>query len=81
MWGNGKWGKHSALQRRGRGVGCEASGNDDSTGDSQLLAREVDRLNDLLALQLLDQERVAINTASVSTRHPSNVSGVHVKGC
>ena len=57
-----------ALQRRCHGVRADQAGDDDGGGGAKGLARQVDRLDGLLALQLLDVERVAVEAANEHTR-------------
>ena len=51
-------------------IPCDTSANDESGRNSESLAREIDRLNGLDALQLLDGQRVAIDTVTTE-RHAS----------
>ena len=47
-----------------RPVVLDAARDDDGRGDAQLLVREVDLLGGLGALELVDRQRVAVDTAS-----------------
>ena len=49
-------------------VPCNASANDDGRRDPETLAREIDRLHGLDALQLVDGQWVAIDTATTERR-------------
>ena len=57
LWGGG------ALQRFEHAVPLDAARDDDGGGNAQPLAREVDLLCRLCALELVDRKRVAVHTA------------------
>ena len=52
-----------ALERLGGRVGAEEAGHDHGGHGTELLAREVDGLNGLVAPELQDVERVAVEAA------------------
>ena len=54
----------SVLERFCRRVGADETGNDGGGEHGESLAREVDRFDRLLAPQLLDLERAAVETAN-----------------
>ena len=54
----------AAPQLLQRPVVLDAARDDDGRGDAQLLVREVDLLGGLGALELVDRQRVAVDTAS-----------------
>ena len=57
LWGGG------ALQRLEHTVPLDAARDDDGGGNVQPLAREVDLLGRLCALELVDLKRVSVETA------------------
>ena len=57
IWGGG------ALQLLEHAVLLDAARNDDGRGNAQILAREVNLLGRLCALELVDLKRVPVNTA------------------
>ena len=57
LWGGG------ALQRFEHAVPLDAARDDDGGGNAQPLAREVDLLCRLCALELVDLKRVPVDTA------------------
>ena len=54
----------NSLERFGCCIRAHQAGNHDCRGNTQTLVREIDQLNWLLASQLLDLERVNVNTAN-----------------
>ena len=58
-------------------VGADQAGNHDSRGNAQTLAGEVNQLDWLLALQLLDLEWVAIETAGQSANASAGLNAVN----
>ena len=54
----------STLERLSCCIRADQTGNHDSRGNAQTLVREVNQLDWLLAPQLLDLERMTVNTAS-----------------
>ena len=54
----------STLERLGCCIRADQTGNHDNRSNAQTLVREVNQLDWLLAPQLLDLERMAVNTAS-----------------
>ena len=52
-----------ALERLGHSVRADQAGDDDGGGDAKPLAREIDHLSWLVALELLDLQRMAIEAA------------------
>ena len=58
--GCGGWG---ALQLLEHAILLDAARDDDGGGNAEILAREVDLLGRLRALELVDLKRVAVNTA------------------
>ena len=63
------------LERFGGSVRGQKTGDDDSREVSEALAREVDLLDRFLAPQLLDLERMAIESAHSHTVHKQRVRG------
>ena len=57
LWGGG------ALQLLEHAVSLDAARNDDGGGNGKPLAREVDLLSRLCALELVDLKRVPVHTA------------------
>ena len=57
-----------ALQLLEHVILLDAGRDDDAGGDAELLAREVDLLGRLRALELVDWQRVAIDTAQEKAR-------------
>ena len=57
LWGGG------ALQLLEHAVPLDAARNDDSGGNAEVLAREVDLLGRLRTLELVDLKRVTVDTA------------------
>ena len=55
-----------ALERLGGCVGAEEAGNDHGRRGAKLLAREVDGLDGLVAPELQDVERVAVEAARIN---------------
>ena len=55
-----------APERFGHRVGADQAGNDDSRCNIEALVGEVNGLSRLIPLQLLDWQRMAINTAKAS---------------
>jgi hypothetical protein len=67
----------SSLERLGCCIQADQDGNHDSRGDTQILVREVDQLDWLLAPQLLDLERVTVDAANKDARALIDADGVN----
>jgi hypothetical protein len=67
----------NSLERLGCCIQAYQAGNHDCRGDTQTLARETNQLNWLLASQLLDLERVTINTTNKDVKALKGVDSVN----
>ena len=66
------------LQHTQVRVPCDASADDDGGCDPKLLAREIDGLDSLDALQLVDGQGVTIDTAATKRECVTPPDGTHL---
>ena len=64
----GPWAGGGVLERLGHRVGANQARDHDGRGHAEALVGQVDVINGLGALQLVDLERVAVDTAQAAAR-------------